>query len=154
MTALEIIKNWLTVYPDFDLLGQFHVDYVDRVPANGGIFPAGLVELARTTDIMGNVTVSNQYNFSLYCCFEKAPMDEIGALINADWLMAFQQWIQEQSVTGQAPVFGDAPQKEIITAQNGVLYAADEEGTATYMVQLSVKFQKKYSTTNPWFKHY
>ena len=29
-------------------------------------------------------------------------------------------------------------------AQNGVLYEANEEGTATYMVQLSVQFIKKF----------
>ena len=150
MNALEKMKTWIATYPDFDILGQFHVDYVDRVPANGGIFPAGLVELSRKSDIMGNVTMNNQYNFSIYCCFERAPMDEIGAVVNADWIMSFQEWVQEQSSSGKAPVFGDAPTDERISAQNGVLYAADEEGTATYMVQLSVQFTKVYEVENQW----
>ena len=41
--------------------------------------------------------------------------------------------------------------KEKITAQNGVLYAAEDEGTAMYMVQLSVQFVKEFKTTEPWF---
>ena len=64
--------------------------------------------------------------------------------------MDFQEWVQEQSVTGAAPVFGDVPRDERIKAQNGVLYAADDEGLATYMVQLSVQFKKKFEVKNKW----
>lgn len=151
MTALDKMREWIGKYPDFEILKHFRVDYIDQVPANGGIFPAGLVEVSRSGDIMGNTTVTNQYNFSLYYCFEKAPMDDVGAIINADWISGFQEWVQEQSATGQAPIFGDVPQDERVSAQNGVLYAADEEGTATYMVQLSVQFTRLYKTTSPWF---
>ena len=64
--------------------------------------------------------------------------------------MDFQQWVQGQSVLREAPTFGDDPESEIITAQNGVLYDADEGGTAMYMVQLSVQFMKKYEVKNKW----
>ena len=37
-----------------------------------------------------------------------------------------------------------ALEKEKAAAQNGVLYEADIEGAATYMVQLSFNFKKKY----------
>ena len=150
MTALEKVKNWLATYPEFDILGNFRVDHTDQIPANGGIFPSGLVEVERRKDIMGNVTVTNQYNFGLYYVFEKAPGDDAGATINADWIMGFQEWAQEQSVTGLAPTFGDVPNAERITAQNGVLYESDEEGTATYMVQLTIQFTKKYEVKNIW----
>ena len=150
MTALEKVKNWIATYPEFDILGSFQVDYTDRVPANGGIFPSGLVEVQRRQDIFGNATVTNQYNFGLYYVFEKTPGDAAGAEVNADWIMGFQEWVQEQSITGRAPVFGDEPGDERIMAQNGVLYDADEEGTATYMVQLSVQFIKKYEVKNTW----
>lgn len=150
MTALEKIRTLVSAFPGADILQRFKVDFTDQIPANGGVFPAGLVEVERRSDIVGNVTVTNQYNFGLYYVFEKDPGDDEGATINADWLMDFQEWIQEQSVLGLAPVFGDIPAKEQITAQNGVLYAADEEGLATYMVQLSVKFYKKFEVKNPW----
>ena len=150
MTALEKVKTWLATYPEFDILGNFQVDHTDQIPANGGIFPSGLVEIERRKDILGNTTITNQYNFALRCVLEKALGDDIGATINADWIMGFQEWAQEQSATGQAPIFGDVPNAERITAQNGVLYESDEEGTATYMVQLAVQFVRRFPTSNPW----
>ena len=78
MTALEKVKDWLGNYPGFDILSTFQVDYTSEVPGGGGLFPAGLVELGRRRDILGNTTVENQYNFALYYVFEKAPGDELG----------------------------------------------------------------------------
>lgn len=151
MTALEKITGFIRAYPGADILRDFQVDYTDQIPANGGIFPSGLVEISRKADLLGNVTVTNQYNFGLYYVFEKAPGDGTGAAVNADWLMDFQEWVQKRSVLGEAPAFGDVPKAERITAQNGVLYSAGDEGLATYMVQLSVQFVKKFSTADPWF---
>lgn len=144
MSDLERIRAWIATFPDHKKLTGFQVDYTDAVPNNGGIFPSGLVEISREEDIIGNVAVRNQYNFGLYYVFTKAPGDDEGAVINADWVMDFQRWVQEQSVRRLAPTFGDIPEEERIQAQNGVLYDAEEEGTATYMVQLSVNFTKIY----------
>lgn len=151
MNALEKIREFIGSFPGADILSEFKVDYTDQIPANGGIFPSGLVEISRRTDILGNTKVVNQYNFGIYCRFEKSPGDDIGATINADWLMDFQEWVQAQSIQGLAPVFGDSPWEEGVIAQNGVLYGAEDEGIATYMVQLSVRFTKHFKTTNPWF---
>ena len=150
MTPLEKIRDWLKTYNGFDILSQFQVDYTDQIPANGGVFPSGMVENWRKTDIFGNVTVENQYNFGLYYVFAKAPGDDAGATINADWVMDFQEWVQAQSITGEAPLFGDVPRDERILAQNGVLYEATDEGLATYMVQLSVRFTRKFEVKNEW----
>lgn len=143
-TALDKMKAWIATYSGHSILEDFQVDYTDKVPANGGIFPSGLVEVSRKQDIFGVVTVTNQYNFGLYYVFTKAPGDDAGATVNADWVIDFQEWVQSQSALVAAPVFGDDPAFEKITAQNGVLYEATDEGTATYMVQLSVQFIKKY----------
>lgn len=152
MTALEKITAFVRSYPGADILQDFRVDYTDQIPANGGLFPSGLVEISRKADLFGNVTVTNQYNFGLYYVFEKAPGDGAGAAVNAGWVMDFQEWVQEQSARGLAPVFGDDPKRERITAQNGVLYSAEDEGLATYLVQLSVQFMKQFPTTDPWFQ--
>ena len=144
MTDLEKMRRWVAAYPDFDILGEFQIDYTDQVPQNGGLFPAGLVEVERRQDILGNVTVTNQLNFGLYCVLFKPQNDDGAATVNADWIMGFQTWVQEQSARGLAPVFGDVPREERITAQNGMLYDADKEGTATYMVQLAVQYKKEY----------
>ena len=150
MTALEKIREFVKQYPGADIFRDFHVDYTDQIPFNGGVFPSGLTDVSRGRDILGNVTVVNQYNFGLYYVFEKSPGDDVGAMENADWVMDFQEWVQRQSVLREAPTFGDELESEIITAQNGVLYDADEEGTAMYMVQLSVQFIKKYEVKNKW----
>ena len=152
MTALEKMRRFVGSYPGANSFRGYRVDYTDQIPSNGGIFPSGLVEINRQTDITGSVTVTNQYNFGLYCVFAKPSDDDITATINADWVMGFQEWVQEQSVTGQAPVFGDVPHSERIMAQNGVLYDADGEGTAIYNVQISVQFTKIFEVNDPWIK--
>lgn len=144
MTALEKVRAWLGEYPGFDILSTFQVDYTSQVPMCGGLFPAGLVEISRRRDILGNVTVENQYNFALYYLFEKAPGDESAALENAAWVMDFQEWVQEQSIRGLAPRFGNTSAPETAKAENGTLYEADGEGTALYSVQLSVRFETNY----------
>ena len=130
MTALETIRDWIKTFPQFDALTTFSVDYTSAEPANGGLMPSGLVEVSKKTDIFGNTPVTNQYNFTLYFVFFKAPGDDSGAEENAQWLMDFQDWVQTQSATGAAPRFGDDARQENIKAQNGMLLEADNEGTA------------------------
>ena len=142
MTPLETIRAWIATYPGYDILSAFQCDFTDQIPSNGGIFPSGLLEVSRKEDILGNVEVENRYNFGLYYVFLKSPGDDVGATVNADWIMDFQEWVQAQGILGAAQKFGDETMS--IKAENGVLYAADEEGTATYMVQLSVNFKKRF----------
>lgn len=150
MTDLERVRAWIATFPGHDILAHFRVDYTDQIPANGGIFPAGCAEVSRRNYLYGGCLVENQYNFGLYYVFEKAPGDDAGALVNADWVMDFQHWVQEQSALGLVPRFGDATLSA--SAQNGALYAADEEGTATYMVQLSIRYKKEFEVKNQWLK--
>jgi hypothetical protein len=139
MTALEKMRAFVASYPDHDILARLDVDYTDKVPNAAGLFPSGLVEVSRTRDILGDVTVENQLNFALYTTLEKYE----DGTDNAEWQLAFQQWVQEQSALGLAPAFGDDPRTERIQAQNGQLYGADEEGTALYAIQISVNYTKK-----------
>lgn len=144
MTDLEKIRNWLKGYPGATPVRELKVDYYSPNPDNGSIDPSGLIEVSRVPDIMGGVTVENQYNFALYFVLLKSPDDDTGATDNAALLMDFQRWIQEQSLRRLAPVFGDDPDAETIKAQNGALFAANEEGVAIYTVQLSINFIKYY----------
>ena len=144
MSDLEKVRSWLRSYPKIDRLQGLGVDYYSAQPNNGSIDPSGLVEISRTTDIIGNTTVKNQYNFALYFVLAKSPEDDVGATENADWLLDLQKWIQEQSIRKQAPIFGDDPETETISAQNGKVDAADEEGTGVYSIQLSINFTKIY----------
>ena len=138
---LTKLRNWIKTFPGFDILSAFRVDYTDQIPANGGVFPAGLVEISRKEDIVGNVTVTNQLNFGLYYVFTRAAGDDIGAQINADWIADFQLWVQEQDIRGLAPSYG---RRQRIKAENGALYATGDEGAATYMVQLSIQYDMEF----------
>lgn len=150
MNELEKIRKWLGTYSGTIPVQELKVDYLSPNPGNGSIEPSGLVEVSRVTDIMGNVTVENQLNFALYFVLLKAPDDDAGATDNAAMLMDFQRWVQEQSIRRLIPVFGDEPEAEIVKAQNGALYAANEEGVAIYTVQFSVNFTKIIRSESQW----
>lgn len=145
MSALKRIRDWLATFPGYDRLQSLRVDYLAADPDNASIAPSGLIEVSRKENIFGDTTVELQYNFGLYYNFAKAAEDDEGSTENADWISDLQQWVLDQSILGQAPVFGDEPKTEKIKAQNGTIYGATEEGTAIYMVQLSVNFTKKYT---------
>lgn len=142
--ALETMREFVRSFPGADILSDLAIDYTDSVPGCGGLFPSGLVEVKRRKFITGGAEVDCQYNFALYAFLEKAPGDDAGAAVNAGWLMDFQEWVQEQSVTGKAPPFGDEPRSERIVAGNGELYSASDEGAALYVIRISVSFTKRY----------
>lgn len=151
MTDLEKFQQWLQTYPGADHLTGLRVDYTDRLPGQFGIFPAGLTELNRATDLLGDVTVQNQYNFALYIVFEKSPGDDIGAQVNADWIMDFQRWVQAESAMHRAPTFGNVDlREETMRAQSGTLYECDDEGVAMYMIQLSATYKLHFQEENQW----
>lgn len=141
MNDLERIRSWISTYPATDRLRSLTIDYY-APRQEDGIQPAGLEEISRREDLLGGITVVNQYNLGLFYVLDGDTAD--GGEANAVWILGFQQWVQEQSIRRLAPVFGDEPAAERIQAGNGALYARDENGTATYVLQLTAQFQKKY----------
>lgn len=144
MSELQKIREWLKTYPGTLPVQDLRVDYISTRHNDGSIEPSGLIEISRTTDILGNVTVENQINFELYFTLLKAPDEDVGATENADLLLDLQGWIQEQAIRHKAPIFGDDPDLETIKAQNGALFLTNEEGIGIYTVQLSVNYIKNY----------
>ena len=143
-SPLETMRAFVASYPYADTLGDLAIDYTDHIPNCAGLFPSGMVELARERDVLGNVTCVNQFNFALYTVMEKSPNEDISATYNAEWVMDFQRWVQQQSATGLAPVFGDEPRRETLVAQNGAIYSAEDEGWAIYAIQITATFVKNY----------
>lgn len=144
MSDLEKIREWLKSYPGTLPVQALKVDYFSSHPDDGSIDPSGLIEVSRSADIMGNITIENQLNFALYFTLLKSPGDDQGATDNADLLLDLQKWLQEQSLRRLAPIFGDDPDREVIMAQNGALHLTDEEGIGIYTVQLSINYIKHY----------
>ena len=139
MTDLENIRAWLDTYPGMAQLQSLRIDYYNPRGDNS-ITPAGLAEVSRREDLCGNITVENRYSFGLYYTLAQ----ETDALTNAQWILDFQKWVQQQDLEHLAPTFGDSPLSERISAGNGALYATDSSGTVTYLLLLTVDFKKLY----------
>lgn len=139
MTDLQKLRSWVESYPGTESLQSIRIDYYDPRGDNS-IGPAGLTEVSRKEDLCGNLTVENRYSFGLYYVLVQGA----DALANAHWVLAFQQWVQQQDLQHLAPTFGDSPLSERISAGNGALYQLDAQGTATYLLQLTVNFKKIY----------
>lgn len=140
MTDLEKVQAWLLTYPQWEEGKLLYVDYTDAVPGNTGLYPGGLEEVSRKSDVLGNVTVQNRYHFALYRVVTAAEDNAA----NAQWLMEFQKWVQGQSAAGLAPQFGDEPARERIRAEKGKLKEVSQTGTGTYVVTLTAEFVKYY----------
>ncbi len=144
MTDLEKMTEWIKTYKGYDILSRFAIDYADNISPNSGLFPRGITQVAKHTDVLGNTTVTNQTNFALYCTFYSPEEDTAQSEVNAGWVYDFQQWAQEQSITGKAPVFGNTDtETEEIRAENGALYSL-RDGTAVYVVQISATYKKEF----------
>ncbi len=141
MSDLAKMREWIKTFPG-GMPDNFQVDFTDEIPQNAGLFPAGTVEVSRERFVTGGVTVMNRYNFALYAVFEKPQdVDEISAK-NAEWIMDFQRWAQEQSINGLAPTFGNVnTREEIITAQNGAFHSRKENGAGMYVINITAQFQ-------------
>lgn len=138
MTDLERLRQWLQGYPNWE--ESLQVDFTEVQPGNAGLFPNGLEETGRREDVLGNVQIDCRYRFILY----RHTCGQTDGTANAQWLLEFQNWVQQQSAAGLAPHFGDVPSRERMQAQKGTLKEASQAGTGTYMVTLIADFRKVY----------
>lgn len=142
MTDLQKVREWLKKFGEIP--ENFNIDFTTAIPGSLGLFPGGLVEVARRPDIVGNIIVENQYNFALYCVFPFVEGEDDIAAGNAEWVIRLQRWVQEQSIRRSAPTFGSYDTaKESLKAENGALYEQKDEGVALYVVLLSARFKIK-----------
>lgn len=139
MTDLEKLRQWLLTYPNWK--GTLQVDFMEAGPGNAGLFPAGLEELRRREDVLGNPEIDCRYRFALH---RKTAGQQDGNE-DAQWLLDFQHWVQRQSATGAAPHFGDVPSRERISAQKGMLKTVERTGICLYTVTLVADFVKTYT---------
>lgn len=133
MSDLEKMKTWLLSCPYIgtDVL---HTEYTDAGPGSSGLYPMGMEVISQKEDLLGNRTVQCRYTFLL-----RQVVPENGT--DADRLLQLQQWVQRAE---GAPVFGDVPSRERISAENGKMEKASQVGTALYAVTLKAEFMKEY----------
>ena len=142
--VLDRVRQWLLGYPGMADVESLAVDYYPAEPGNGSIASAGLTEVARREDVLGNVTVEQTVSFQVCFVMVKDESDDALATHNAQWLLGLQQWVQAQSLGRLAPTFGDLPRREWVRAEDGELKKASQEGTAVYALRLTFGFMKYY----------
>ena len=139
MDILETLRQWLRTFPQWEEGNLLYIDYTDALPGNLGLYPSGLEILSSQADIAGNVTLHCRYNFVLY-----RMGSAVGDGKDAAWLLAFQNWVLQQSVAGLAPHFGDVPDAERIRAEKGKLTEASQPGSGVYAVMLTAEHVRKF----------
>lgn len=142
MNKLQKMREFLATCPLLSVLADgIHVDWTADAPENFGIMPTGEVVVDRKENVLGEVFLLKQYNFSLFA--RMFTPNDVSRLENCGFFEDFIDWIEEQQVFGNVPAFGgeEFGREEMLTAQNGILYDLDEGGdTGTYQIQL----QKTY----------
>lgn len=133
---LEKMIAWLKTCPVCE--GTLYVDYTDGVPGSAGLYPAGVEEISRREDVLGNVQVWYKAHFELH----RITAGQQDNTENAAWLLQFQDWVRQQCRAGLAPTFGDEPAREHIRAEKGKLKTASQTGTGIYTVQLTAEYTK------------
>lgn len=133
---LETMIAWLKTYPGW--ADTLYVDYTDGVPGSAGLYPAGVEEVSRKEDVLGNLQVRYKAHFDL----DRITTGQQDNTENAAWLLEFQDWVRQQSGAGLAPTFGDEPDREHIRAEKGKLKSASQTGTGTYTVHLTAEYTK------------
>lgn len=140
MNALEKVRQWVQTFPKWEAGSLLYIDHTAAVPGNTGLYPMGMEVVQTHEDILGGITARCRYRFSLYRVTASQEDREEDAL----WLMEFQAWVQQQSLMGLAPTFGDEPAREQIRAEKGRLKEGSQTGTGVYAVELIAEFVKKY----------
>ncbi|MBQ7957214.1 MAG: hypothetical protein IJ279_04170 [Clostridia bacterium] len=142
-TSIEKMRDFILTCPFLeDFTKGILIDWHSQ--NKFGLMPAGQTTIRRVEDIMGGVIAYKQYNFSLYA--NNFTIDDVIRIETIGFLDRFTEWIEEQSVLGLAPQFGDNPSEEEITAQNGMLFQLYDDGqTGRYQLQIAVTFEKHYN---------
>lgn len=140
MEILKKLRAWLRTYPKWDAGGLTYIDFTDGMPGNTALYPQGMEEMSRIQDVTGNIRVVCRWNFLLV---RIGLLHDDGAT-DAEWMLEFQQWVQQQSALGLTPVFGEEPELENISVRKGRQQKVNESGTVSYSAELSVTFVKHY----------
>lgn len=150
MSKIQKFREFLKACPLMDDFAEIHIDWTDAEAGNIGIMPTGESIIRREEDICGNVTLYKQYNLSLYAM--DFTVNDVIRLETSGWLEDFTAWIEAQSANHRIPIFGDNPDTEYITAQNGMLFELSDNGrTGRYQVQIQCFYEKQYKgETTKW----
>ena len=127
---MEVLKTWLSTWPGWGDT-QLTMGQLQLLPNRAGLFLMDRQQKSWQKDLQGNVECLLRLGFRLLLC--------------GDWsqrLPQLQNWIEEQSARGLAPVFGCRPHRERILQGQGRLEKIPLPGLPLYRLDLWVEFTK------------
>ena len=140
MTELKQLLSWLKTYPGW-AEEIIHTDYMDGTAGCVAIYPKGVEILSSQEDLLGNAAVKYRCRYILRRQVAGPESNEK----NAQWMMDFQQWVQQQNEMGLTPRFGDVHIAESIQAEKGALKERSGNGLAVYEVTLTAQYVRTYT---------
>ena len=146
-TILPALRAWLAQASALAGIPALTVDLAAPAPGlvpAGGLAPQGVQILGGRQNLLGRTTLHCRARFILRLCLPFAPGDDALAAANAARLLALRRWVAAESAARRAPVFGDEPARERLSADNGRLEQLDREGWAAYRVVLTADFVENY----------
>lgn len=162
---IEPIRQWLMTYPGertgiiFDIDGELFSLAGDTsdIPAHITQFPPSAIVGSDmiaptnisnrfTKDTMGNTLVERKVQMQIY--IRRFGFDDIKRLAVADFISDFLHWAAEETITGNAPKFGDTDRhKEQFEVTGGMKFSdvLDPSGSAPtgiedYLFQLNITY--------------
>lgn len=144
---LPALRGWLATAPALDGAPPLFVDDTETAVPRTGLFPQGVAVRGRRANVLGEVTVRYRASFVLRLALPYLHGDDALNTQNAQRLLDLQRWVAQQSAARTAPVFGDDPLTETLTATAGRLENRPQlgsEGLALYTVTLTADYDGRW----------
>lgn len=140
MSTIGALQKYLAEYEAVDLV------LTDMTRGTGSYALSQSASGAFKRDVVGSVTYQNSYIFMM----KEHGKDEVDRQDNYDFLEEFCEWLEERADRGDLPALKAPYRPVFIEVSNVMLMDLDNNGDATYQVQIQFIYQKKNEVNNPW----
>ncbi len=136
ISIAQKIGEWINGCPFVSEIHPTETMLVYGGANEGNVLPEPLVH----KDMLGNVAVQKQVNLRIIMKTE--------TLLNHDfateYLFNLENWIEQQSLSGLAPIIGDEPDNEHIWADSSRYTPSGASETGEFSVPIHIQFKKYY----------
>lgn len=118
------------------------VPFDPNVTQGNGLSYNGLSAPIIQPDVMGNIRITNQANFTLNIL--RQIIDPISNQETAEFISRFEQWVLYQSLRKKAPLFGSRDYDERMWADGGFLWNVVQDAQipfAAYQTNIHINYQ-------------
>lgn len=140
MSVIGALQRYLSEYQEIDLV------LTDMTRGVGSYALSQSAGGALKRDVLGNVTYQNSYIFLM----KEHGRDEADRRDNYDFLEGFCEWLEERVDSKNLPVLDATYHPVSIEVSNASLMDVDDNGDATYQIQIQFIYVKKIEVKNKW----